>query len=58
MLSKITCVSNGTFLKYNKIILPKTLFEKVIKLAAHDGAHPGQNGLIQRLRCHFFLSKI
>ena len=54
ILSKITCVSNGTLVKRYKIILLKTLFEKVIKLAAggQNGLtkHPGQNSLIQRLK--------
>ena len=45
ILSEITCVSNGTLLKHDKIVLPKTLFEKAIKLA-HSGAHPRQNVVI------------
>ena len=49
ILSERTCVSNGTLLKRDKIILLKTLFEKVIKLAP-TRAHPGQKGLIQRLK--------
>ena len=52
ILSEITYVANGTFLKQDKIILTETLYEKAIKLA-HSGAYPGQNGLIRRLRSHF-----
>ena len=57
ILPEITCISNGTLLKQDKIILPETLFEKAIKLA-HSGAHPGQNGLIPRLRGHLFIKKL
>ena len=57
ILSEITYVANGTLLKQDKIILPETLYEKAIKLA-HSGAHPGQNGLIRRLRSHFFIKNL
>ena len=57
ILSEIICVSNSTLLKRDKIILPKIIFEKAIKLA-YSGAHPGQNGLICRLRSHFFIKNI
>ena len=54
ILSEITYVANGTLLKQDKIILTETLYEKAIKLA-HSEAYPGQNGLIRRLRSHFFI---
>ena len=57
ILSETTCVSSGTLLKHDKIILPKTFFEKAIKLT-HSGAHPGQNRLIRRLRSHFFIKNL
>ena len=57
ILSEIRCVSNGTLLKHDKIILPETLFAKAIKLA-HSGTHPGQNGLIRRLRSNFFIKNL
>ena len=57
ILSEITYVANGTLLKQDKIILPETLSEKAINLA-HNGAHPGQNGLIQKLRSHFFIKNL
>ena len=57
ILSEIRCVSNVTLLKHDKIILPETLFGKAIKLA-HSGAHPGQNGLIRRLRSNFFFKNL
>ena len=57
ILSEITYVANGTLLKQDKIILPETLYEKAIKLA-HSGAHPEQNGLIRRLRSHFFIKNL
>ena len=54
ILSEIICVSNSTFLKHDKIILPETLFEKAINVA-YSVAHPEQNGLILALRSHFFI---
>ena len=54
ILSEITLVSNRTLLKHDKIILPETLFKKVINVA-YSVAHPEQNGLIRALRNHFFI---
>ena len=56
-LSKIKCVSNGILLKYHKIILLETLFEKVLK-PAHSGAHPGQNSWIRRSESDFFIKNL
>ena len=52
IISEITVLSNGTLLKQDKIILPHSLHEKVIRLA-HNGSHPGQNALKRHLRNHF-----
>ena len=52
--SEITVLNNGTLLKQDKIILPAFLIDKALYLA-HSGAHPGQNGLIRRLRAHFYI---
>ena len=54
ILSEITLVSNRTLLKHDKIILPETLFKKVINVA-YSVAHPEQNSLIRALRNHFFI---
>ena len=51
---QITVLNNGTLLKQDKIILPASLIDKALYLA-HSGAHPGQNGLIRRLRAHFYI---
>ena len=53
MLSEITLTGNGILLKSERIILPESLHDDVIKLA-HRGNHPGISGLERRLRSHFF----
>ena len=57
ILSEIKYVSSGTLLKHDKIIFPEILFEKAIKLAA-SAVHPGPNGLIRRMRNHFFVKHL
>ena len=57
ILSEIKYVSGGTLLKHDKIIFPEILFEKAIKLAA-SAVHPGPNGLIRRMRNHFFVKHL
>ena len=54
IFSEITVLNNGTLFKLDKIILPASLIDKALYLA-HSGAHPGQNGLIRRLRAHFYI---
>ena len=51
---EICCLANGTLMKGERIILPESLHDSAIKLA-HSGAHPGQNGLMRRLRSHFYI---
>ena len=51
---EITSLANGTLLMQDRIILPETLHDKAVRLA-HMGAHPGQNGLLQSLRSHFYM---
>lgn len=51
---EITYLPNETLVMQDRIILPSTLHEKAIRLA-HMGAHPGQNGLLRRLRSHFYI---
>ena len=54
IFSEIACLPNGTLLYQDRIILPSSLHSKAIRLA-HMGAHPGQNGLLRRLRSHFYI---
>ena len=53
LLSSITVTGNGILLKEERIILPESLHKRAIELA-HRGSHPGEIGLQQRLRYHFF----
>ena len=53
ILPSITVTGNGILLKEERIILPQSLQQQAIKLA-HRGSHPGEIGLQQRLRYHFF----
>ena len=54
IFSEITYLPNGTLVFQDRIILPPVLHKKAIQLA-HMGAHPGQNGLLRRLRSHFYM---
>ena len=53
VLPTITLTGNGILLKEERIILPQSLQQRAIELA-HRGNHPGEIGLQQRLRYHFF----
>ena len=53
VFSELTITGNNILLKGERIVLPKTLQMEVINLA-HRGAHPGQSGLVRRIRSHFF----
>ena len=57
IFSKITVLNNRTFLKQNKIILATSVVEKALS-RAHSEAHPGQNGLIRRLRAHLYIKEL
>ena len=57
IFSEKTCVSKGTLLKQDTVILSETLFEKAIKLA-HSSSNPGQNSLIRKLRSHSFIKNL
>ena len=54
---EITNLANGTLVMQDRIILPAILHDKAIRLA-HMGAHPGQNGLLRRLRSHFYIPNL
>ena len=54
VFSEITSLANGTLVMQDRIVLPAALVDKAVRLA-HMGAHPGQNGLLRRLRSHFFI---
>ena len=49
----ITVTGNGILFKEKRLIFPKSLQQDAINLA-HQGAHPGQSGVLRRLRYHFF----
>ena len=53
IFSELTTTGNNIILKGDRIVLPKQLQPQAIQLA-HKGAHPGQSGLLRRLRNHFF----
>ena len=57
ILPEIAILSNGKLVMQDRIILPSSLHKKAIELA-HMGAHPGQNGLLRRLRSHFFITNL
>ena len=48
IISGITVLNNGTLMKQDKMILPHSLHEEVIRLA--HGSHPEQNALTWTLR--------
>ncbi len=53
ILHTITVTGNGILLKDERIILPNSLHQHAIELC-HRGNHPGEIGIQQRLRYHFF----
>ena len=57
IISEITVLNNGTLLKQDKIILPNSLHEKVIRWV-HNGSHTGQNALKRRLSSHFYIKDL
>lgn len=57
ILPTITVTGNGILLKEERIILPETLHQRAIKLS-HCGNHPGEIGLQQCLRYHFFFHNL
>ena len=50
---ELTVTCNGIILKGDQIVLPETLQDLAVQLA-HRGNHPGQSGIVRRLRSHFF----
>ena len=57
ILNELTITDNGIIFKEDRMVLPKSLQSECIALA-HKGAHPGQSGLLRRLRYHFFFPKM
>ena len=53
ILHTLTTTGNGIILKDERIVLPEALHSNAIELA-HRGSHPGEIGIQQRLRYHFF----
>ena len=54
---EIMSLANGTLVLQDRIMLPASLHDKAVRLA-HMGAHPGQNGLLRRLRSHFYIPNL
>ena len=57
VFSQITISDEGLLMKDEKIILPEALRHLALK-KAHQGAHPGMNGMKRRLRSHFWFPKM
>ena len=57
ILSELAISDEGLILKGEKIVLPASLHEVAIN-KAHQGGHPGMNGLKRRLRSHFWFPKM
>ena len=57
VIDQITISDEGLLMKDEKIILPDALCHLAIK-KAHQGAHPGMNGMKRRLRTHFWFPKM
>ena len=53
-LDTITTSDTGLFLKGEKIILPRSLWQVAID-KAHQGGHPGESRLKSRVRSHFWI---
>ena len=57
VFSELTLSDEELILKGDKIILPESL-QKLALEKAHQGGHPGMNGLKRRLRSHFWFPKM
>ena len=57
IFDQITVSDEGLILKDERIVLPEALHHLAIK-KAHQGAHPGMNGMKRRLRSHFWFPKM
>ena len=53
IFSELTVTGNDLLLKGERIVLPASL-QLIATELAHKGAHPGQCGLVRRLRSHFY----
>ena len=57
MFDKLTISDEGLILKGEKIVLPSKLIKSALE-KAHQGGHPGMNGMKIRLRSHFWMPKL
>ena len=57
VFDKLTISDEGLILKGEKIILPSKLIKSALE-KAHQGGHPGMNGMKRRLRSHFWMPKL
>jgi hypothetical protein len=53
IFNQLAISNSGIILKENKITLPQTLIDVVIK-KAHQGGHPGITSFKRRIRAHFY----
>ena len=57
IFSDLTISDEELILKGEKIILPASLHQLALE-KAHQGGHPGMNGLKRRLRSHFWFQRM
>ena len=57
VFDKLTISDKGLILKGEKIVLPTSLIKSALK-KAHQGGHPGMNGMKRRLRSHFWMPRL
>ena len=57
VFQELTLSDEELILKSEKILLPQSLYHVALE-KAHQGGHPGMNGLKRRLRSHFWFPKM
>ena len=57
VLTELTLSDGGLIMKGQQIILPLKLYHHAIQLA-HQGRHPGQSQVLQRIKSHFWFPKM
>ena len=57
IFDSITVSDTGLLLKDDKIILPKSLWQRAID-KAHQGGHPGETRMKSRVRSHFWIPEL
>ena len=57
IFGELAISDEGLLMKGEKIVLPESLYDTALK-KAHQGGHPGMNGLKRRLRSHFWFPRM